>query len=56
MICGTVHSFAALPASVLAVSFCYRVAASTSLPPLAVGSHVLTTHGDDLPIVAQVRF
>ena len=24
---------------------CYRVAASTPLPLLAVGSHVLTTHG-----------
>lgn len=56
MICGTVHSFAAMPTSVLAVLFCYRVAASTPLPLLAVGSHVLTTHGDDLPIVGRVRF
>jgi hypothetical protein len=55
MICETVHNFAAMPASLLAVSF-------------AIGwQHTLTTpcrwlaridppKGDDLPIVAQVRF
>jgi hypothetical protein len=59
MICGTVHSFASNARLRVSRFICYRVAAGTPLPLLAVGMAIARidhTMGDDLPIVAQVRF
>lgn len=59
MICGTVHSFASNGRLRVSRFICYRVAAGTPLPLLAVGMEIARIDdimGDDLPIVAQVRF
>jgi hypothetical protein len=59
MICGTVHTFASNARVRVSRFICYRVAAGTPLPLLAVGMAIARidhTMGDDLPIVAQVRF
>ena len=59
MICGTVHSFASNARLRVSRFICHRVAAGTPLPLLAVGMAIARidhTMGDDLPIVAQVRF
>jgi hypothetical protein len=59
MICGTVHSFASNARVGFSRFICYRVAAGTPLALLAVGMAIARidhTMGDDLPIVAQVRF
>ena len=59
MICGTVHSFASNTGVRVGRFICYRVAAGTPLPLLAVGMAIARidhTVGDDLPIVAQVQF
>ena len=59
MICGTVHSFASNAGVRVSRFICYRVAAGTPLPLLAVGMAIACidhTMGDDLPIGAQVRF
>jgi hypothetical protein len=59
MICGTVHSFASNARLRVSRFICNRVAAGTPLPLLAVGMAIARidhTMGDDLPIVAQVRF
>ncbi len=59
MICGTVHSFASNAGVRVNRFICYRVAAGTPLPLLAVGMAIARidhTVGDDLPIVAQVQF
>jgi hypothetical protein len=58
MICGTVHSFASNARVRVSRFICYRVAADTPLPLLALGMAIARidhTMGDDLPIVAQVR-
>jgi hypothetical protein len=59
MICGTVHSFASNARVRVSRFICYRVAAGTPLPLLAVGMMIARidhTTEDDLPIVAQVGF
>lgn len=59
MICRTVHSFASNARVHVSRFICYRVAAGTPLPLLAAGMAIARidhTMGDDLPIVAQVRF
>jgi hypothetical protein len=59
MSCGTVHSFASNVRVHVSRFICYRVAAGTPLPLLAVCmaiGRIDHTMGDDLPIVAQVRF
>ena len=59
MICGAVHSFASNPRVRDSRFICYRVAAGTFLPLVAVGTAIAGIDhaiGDDLPIVAQVRF
>jgi hypothetical protein len=59
MICGTVHSFASNARVRVSRFICYRVAAGTPLPLLAVGMAIARidhTTEDDLPIVAQVGF
>jgi hypothetical protein len=58
MICGTVPSFASNARGPVSPFICYRVAAGTPLPLLAVGMAIARidhTMRDDLPIVAQVR-
>ena len=59
MICGTVPGFARNAGVRVSGFICYRVAAGTPLPLLAVGMAIARidhTVGDDLPIVAQVQF
>jgi hypothetical protein len=59
MICGTVHSFASNARVRVRRFSCYRMAAGTPLPLLAVGMAIARidhTTEDDLPIVAQVGF
>jgi hypothetical protein len=59
MICGTVHSFASNARVRVRRFSCYRMAAGTPLPLLAVGMAIARidhTMEDDLPIVAQVGF
>ena len=56
MICETVHNFAAMPASLLAVSFAIGCSEHTLTTPCRRLARIDPPMGDDLPIVAQVRF